>query len=252
MSIAAQQIFDNWIDYHVTFMANGAISSSVIKDIETMLTDPNSITPLDPSQIPAGLSNLANKLLDTRKKVMEAFTPTPDPRPGQIRLIKDIVLPKDSPLKEGDHNLELKFPLAVCLDEPCPLHPTVWKAWMALPNTAMVSRYDLVLEDEDMPFDPIVGFISTLLGTHVYIPSTSNVLGQLNDERLAALRELYWSVSEDLTQVDVHPGQLVKRHTLKGRPITTGTPTGPYESNDIRAQYKRIFFEFAMLIANSE
>jgi hypothetical protein len=247
MSLQAQSIFNNWINHYMAFFAKGGIVQSledVLEDTKRIMDGGITTVPVTMEQIPETLREVAQYALDARMAAVKAFTPTPEVCPGQIRLVEYIVLPKYSQLKDDDHNLELRFPLAVCLHRPHPTHPDVWHAWMALPNSSMASWFDMLTEEEDMPVDPFVGFISTVMNTYVYIPSTSRVLGQLSDERLAALRELHLSIGEENeTDVEPDPGEIIVRKTKSGRSITTGTPVLMRPQREVRAEYKRLFVE---------
>lgn len=156
------------------------------------------------------------------------------PTAGQIRAIKRVVGP------QGPLDWDLPRPLAVCLDSPYSGHRDIWYGWLVSPETDYASYWDILLEEDDGPRDPLAGMIQLWNPTYCYLPSTGRVLAQLAPERLAALRAAAAEfLGGDVPTLAPRPGHVAVRNTLGGHTVVTGTPLG--DSDDPRWRYRTLY-----------
>jgi hypothetical protein len=175
-------------------------------------------------------------LLDRREATRELENVT-EPAPGQIRLVEQIV----GPLGVADY--DLPTPLAVVLGEPAPDEPGVWYGWMASPDPDYASPWDLILEDDLA--DPMASVVQCWNSVLVYLKSTTLVIGQLSEERLAAVYALAddYAFGEEVDPGLADPGRRVER-LVDGHRVLTGTPIG-LEGTDPRYDYQLLYHEAA-------
>jgi hypothetical protein len=175
-------------------------------------------------------------LLDRREATRELENIT-EPAPGQIRLVEQIV----GPLGVADY--ELPTPLAVVLNEPAPDEPGVWYGWMASPDPDYASPWDLILEDDLA--DPMASVVQCWNSVLVYLQSTTLVIGQLSEQRLAAVRALAddYAFGEEVDPGLADPGRRVER-LVDGHRVLTGTPIG-LDGRDPRYDYQLLYHEAA-------
>ena len=175
-------------------------------------------------------------LLDRREATRELENII-EPAPGQIRLVEQIV----GPLGVADY--DLPTPLAVVLGEPAPDEPGVWYGWMASPDPDYASPWDLILEDDLA--DPMASVVQSWNSVLVYLKSTTLVIGQLSEERLAAVYALAddYAFGEEVDPGLADPGRRVER-LVDGHRVLTGTPIG-LEGTDPRYDYQLLYHEAA-------
>jgi tetratricopeptide (TPR) repeat protein len=166
---------------------------------------------------------------------------SPKPRAGQILRVDEVI---------GPQGWDLPQPLAVLISEPDPQDPSgrIWSGWLCASETQYAGYWDLLLEPEDEPFDPLAGMVQIWNPVYVYLPSTSLVLAELRPERLSAVRAL---ASEFLTTPEPDPrqacpGRLLARRTLDNHLVLTGTPLGKAE--DPRWRYSEIYARAAKAV----
>ena len=195
--------------------------------------------PLDHDLPPARMAHLfeLHELLD-RREASRRLQGVTDPAPGQIRLVEQIVGPR------GTAEYDLPCPLAVVLSEPLPNAPEVWQGWMASPDPDYAAPWDLILEDTLA--DPLAAVVQCWNTVMVYLESTTIVIGQLSDERLAAVRALEsdYFFGDDSAHLGLaEPGRRARR-TVDGHDLLTGTPLGD-EADDPRTRYQLLYHEAA-------
>jgi hypothetical protein len=159
------------------------------------------------------------------------------PRPGLIARIDQAEGP-DGPL-----GWDVSRPLVALLSEPTE-HPEIWYGWLMASETDYAAHWDLLLEEEDQPYDPLAAMVQTWNPVHVYAPAISASLGRLSPGRLAAVRGLACDLggaSPDAS--DAAPGTLVQRTTSAGHLVLTGSPLG--DDTDPRWRYQELYFAAA-------
>lgn len=192
--------------------------------------------PEQPLRLPAWLHELF-----ARRTTARAHRFSPKPKAGQILRVDQAIGP------QGPLPWDFNCPLAVLIAEPTEVN-NVWYGWLAASETDYASPWDLLLEEQDEPYDPLVSLVQVWNPTHVYIPSTRIVLAELQPQRLATLRSLASDLLAGMPSDPAlaRPGALVERLTQDGCRVMTGTPLGG--PNDPRWRYQELYFAAAGLL----
>lgn len=175
------------------------------------------------------------RLLIERRAAAHGAKFSPIPRTGQIVAVEQVIGP------EGDLGTDLARPIAALLDRESRT-PNVWRGWMVSPEIDYATCWDVLLEPEDEPFDPLAAMVQVWNPVHVYIPSVAGrVLGELKPARMQAVR----AMAEDLLfgaepdPAKAQPGSLVTRVLAGELAVLSGTPLrGP---DDPRWRYQQIY-----------
>lgn len=188
--------------------------------------------------IPAWLA----EMIERRVEAQKAFSDVVEPAPGQLRLV-DRAIGSDGVALGWDINR----PLGVLLWRETE-DPGVWVGWMAAPDTDYATYWDVILEEQDRPFDPIVSMIQIWNPVQISLPSTGRVLGQVSDSRLAAIAAAFSDLlaGERPDESSARPGMLIDRVTSTHERLMTGTPLGGAE--DPRRRYRDLYFAAAGLV----
>lgn len=122
-----------------------------------------------------------------------------------------------------------------------PTRPHLWRGWLAVAEADWAGPYDVLLEPDDEPFDPISGVIQAWNPVHVR-EQVAPRLGRLTAARLAAVRavqdESAGRVDSDLGQVLPQPGFIGLR-SAGGFSVLTGTPLARLDPRrDYQALYR--------------
>lgn len=162
------------------------------------------------------------------------------PEPGLIVRVDEV--PADPP---GFGQRALSQPLVVLLSAP--KGKDLWDGWLMGWETDYASHRDLLLEEEDEPYDPLAAMVQTWNPVTLYWPSASAVLGRLRPERLAAVRELAEEDDAGGASFDkARPGGLLLRTTKSGHLVLTGTPLG--DRSDPRWRYRDLYLKAAAVL----
>lgn len=118
-----------------------------------------------------------------------------------------------------------------------------WTGWMAAPECDWAGAFDVLLEPEDEPFDPMCGLIQTWNAVTVRaIPlGTVRMLGRLSRYRLAAVRAVQGEYRA-AHEVSVPPelGRIALRVVTGAFTVLTGAPLLPQDPRrDYQAIYRR-------------
>ena len=178
-------------------------------------------------------------MIDARAR-LSALQLDARPRPGLMLRVDQATAPS------GPTGWDMAQPLAVLLSEPTE-HPDVWYGWLLASDTDYACTWDLLLEDDDGPVDPMAAMVQAWNPVHLYVPSAAAVLGELSAQRLAAVRDLALELLEaDDDAAAADPGTLVQRVTQDGHLVLTGTPLGA--ADDPRWRYQELYFAAADLL----
>jgi hypothetical protein len=209
-------------------LANNADAQQLIKKIKEKQSVSNE-TQASITTLPAFLREQIRR----RRKVLSAqFSPVPTA--GQILRIDEI------------RDWDLPRPLAVLLSEPTET-PSVWYGWIVASETDYATNWDMLLEPEDEPFDPIAGMIQIWNPVYIYIPSTSRVLAELKPSRMKAVQALATEfITNQASKESPNPGYIAPRLTLKSYSVLTGSPLG--NENDPRHRYQTLYHTVAEAI----
>ena len=114
----------------------------------------------------------------------------------------------------------------------------------------MPAGWDLLLESQDEPYDPIAGMVQLWNPLQIYLPSARAVLAELKPERMAVVRALAVEYSEaaEPTSELTRSGEVISR-VLNGYSIHTGTSLG--DQNDPRRRYQELYREITLAVRNS-
>ena len=167
-----------------------------------------------------------------------AYQPTP--KAGQIVRIH----PSDA--GEGA-SLEC---LAVLLDAE--IAQGRWRGWLVGRDTDYASDWDLILGPEDDPRDPLCQMIHIWMSVSLAIERADQVLAELSEDRLAAVRSMahdYVQGKVRLAVDDDRMGVHLARELMDGTGVVSGTPIR--EANDPRREYQTLYSETAMLLSQS-
>jgi hypothetical protein len=157
--------------------------------------------------------------------------------------------------RETDDIFNFPRPLAVLLLDPLPdelLLPVgrgkIWHGFLVSDEVNYASYWDILLEEDDGPCDPLAGMIQIWNPVHVYLPDTGRVLAALSQTRLQAIRATMneYINGEDTKPQDADPGRLGVRLTFDHFNILCGTPLSG--KSDPRWQYQAIYHEAANAI----
>jgi len=130
--------------------------------------------------------------------------------------------------------------LGVLLDR-C-IHDDLWQGWMAVGEADWAGAFDVLLEPEDEPFEPMFGVVQTwnVLTLEPSPQLCARVLGEVSATRLAAIRAVHdeWAARTALA-IAPQPGLIALRGVGGGVfSVLSGTPLGP---EDPRTDYQDLY-----------
>jgi hypothetical protein len=153
---------------------------------------------------------------------------------GQIVCIEEVRSPGDV------LDWQLNAPMTALLDAPTDT-PHVWHAWLMSPDMDYASWWDVLLEQEDEPFDPMSAMVQVWNPVQVWLPGVDRIVGRLSMARLQALRAVAgeYLLGPDTDPAESRPGRVAPRETEGGLIVLTGSPlAGP---DDPRAAYQTLY-----------
>jgi len=129
--------------------------------------------------------------------------------------------------------------LGVLLDRR--IHGELWQGWMAAGEADWASAFDVLLEPEDEPFEPMFGVIQAwnVLTLEPSPQLCARVQGEVSATRLAAIRAVHdeWAAHAPLA-IAPEPGRIALRSVGGVFSVLSGTPLGP---QDPRADYQALY-----------
>lgn len=145
--------------------------------------------------------------------------------------------------RDGDGQpLALARPFAVLLNEPA--EHGLWYGWCCAPDLDWATAFDLLLEPDDEPFDPLAGMVQLWNPVYVQPEDCDRVLAVLAPERLAAVRALAVDfITGALPETAPMPGWMDTRTLASGHIVLTGTPLGG--GDDPRHAYQYLYHHAA-------
>ena len=183
----------------------------------------------------APMPSFLNELIDRRLAARDRYASSSTPSPGQILRLDQIIGPDKKVIQD------LSSPLAVLIEKKAQTE-NLWQGWMVASETDYAGYWDMLLEPEDEPFDPLAGMIQIWNPVQAYLPSEAPVLAELKPARLQAVRAL---AEEEATKPKLdtsmsRPGHIAPRTTVGNFSILTGTPLGNSEI-DPRYRYGDLY-----------
>ena len=129
--------------------------------------------------------------------------------------------------------------LGVLLDRR--IHGDLWQGWMAAGEADWASAFDVLLEPDDEPFEPMFGVIQAwnVLTLEPSPQLCARVLGEVSATRLAAIRAVHdeWAAHASLA-IAPEPGRIALRSVGGVFSVLSGTPLGP---QDPRVDYQALY-----------
>ncbi|RIX72365.1 hypothetical protein [Acidovorax cavernicola] len=129
--------------------------------------------------------------------------------------------------------------LGVLLDR-C-IHGDLWQGWMAAGEPDWASDFDVLLEPDDEPFEPMFGVIQAwnVLTLEPSPQLAARVLGEVSATRLAAIRAVHdeWA-ARAASDIAPAPGRIALRDVGGAFSVLSGTPLGP---QDPRTDYQTLY-----------
>ena len=146
--------------------------------------------------------------------------------------------------------------LGVLLDRAEPGAPGAerWHGWMAVSEADWAGAFDLLLEPQDEPFEPVLGVVQAWNRVTLFNTPTlcARVQGELSATRLAAVRALAeeaQAASVGADAADARPGRIALR-SVDGFSMLTGTPLGA--PDDPRREYQGLYAQAARQFVDSQ
>ena len=129
--------------------------------------------------------------------------------------------------------------LGVLLDR-C-IHGDLWQGWMAAGEPDWASDFDVLLEPDDEPFEPMFGVVQAwnMLTLEPSPQLAARVLGEVSATRLAAIRAVHdeWA-AHAVSAIAPEPGRIALRAVGGAFSVLSGTPLGP---QDPRVDYQALY-----------
>ena len=139
--------------------------------------------------------------------------------------------------------------LGVLLDR-C-IHGELWQGWMAAGEADWAGAFDVLLEPDDEPFEPMFGVVQTwnVLTLEPRAQLCARVLGELSATRLAAIRAVHdeWA-AHAAPDIAPEPGRIALRTVGGVFSVLSGTPLGP---QDPRADYQGLYRNAGLQLARA-
>ena len=210
------------------------------------LQDVRSFKPQDQDTMPpAAPADLPPWLQDTlqRKAAVRSLTLPRQPSAGMLLEVTNIVTPPGVPLLDW----QLNCPLYALIDEPSPDNDKVWLGWMVSPDADYASWWDVVLEADDSPLDPVCSVVQLWNPVKLYWPMAKRLCGHLSATRMQVLRacaaEMLFSNHEP--EGTPCPGRIGLRsiETMPKASILCGSPLGG--PDDPRHAYQEMYYNFS-------
>lgn len=191
--------------------------------------------------LPGRIAALIHHHLVTR----ERYAGIREPEAGQMRLISP-------PLSGGGIPLDwdMSSPMAVLLWRETAT-PGVWSGWLLASETDYATDWDILLEREDEPYDPLVAMIQLWNPVQIALSSAFPILGQLSAQRLETLATAFADslLTAPAAPIPARPGHLMERLVSNGQLLLCGTPLGG--SGDPRRRYQELYLAATEILKES-
>jgi hypothetical protein len=135
--------------------------------------------------------------------------------------------------------------LGILLNQQIRVQERCWTGWLAASETSWASAFDVLLEPEDDPFEPLFGVIQTWNPITIESNHTirAQVVGEVSAARLASIRLVAEEHDAGVAiLIPSEPGRIALRRMSDAVMVLCGTPVG---RNDVRGEYQRIYRQVA-------
>ncbi|MET3497954.1 hypothetical protein [Variovorax boronicumulans] len=117
----------------------------------------------------------------------------------------------------------------------------LWQGWMAAGEADWAGPFDVLLEPDDEPFEPMFGLVQAwnVLTLEPSPQLCARVLGEISATRLAAIRAVHdeWA-GQKVLDIAPEPGRIALRTVADVFSVLSGTPLG---AQDPRADYQALY-----------
>lgn len=202
---------------------------------EQIADEPQNLSsPTTPAPVPAWIMDVIQ-----RKVAASSLALPQRPAAGMLIEVCQVITPPGAKFLDW----QLNSPLHVLLDEQSPEADQVWLGWMVSPDADYAARWDVVLEADDGPLDPVCGMVQLWNPVKLYWPMAKRLCGQLSATRMQVLR----SRAEEMLFSDAAAGDpprpghigLSRVETLPQMSVLSGSPLG--QTNDPRRSYQAMY-----------
>lgn len=142
--------------------------------------------------------------------------------------------------------------LGVCLNRPAGANNQQWSGWLTAPDTDYAIDSDVLLEEEDEPFDPYAAMVQTGHPVNVVVTRPLHVLAIISPIRLGAIRTVAAENMSSTTKWNgkkAEPGRIYLRNTDNIHRVLTGTPLGG--NDDPRHEYRKLYRDAGAQLAHA-
>lgn len=126
-----------------------------------------------------------------------------------------------------------------------------WQGWMAAGEPDWASAFDVLLEPDDEPFEPMFGVIQAwnVLTLAPGAQWCARVLGEVSATRLAAIRAVHgeWA-AHAAPAIAPEPGRIALRSVGGAFSVLSGTPLGP---QDPRADHQALYRDAGLALSRA-
>jgi len=211
----------------------------IAKELRTELKKQGDAPVIENNDDDAPLPSFLNELIERRLAARDCYASS-IPSPGQILRLDQIIGPDKKVVQD------LASPLAILIEKSA---QNLWQGWMVASETDYAGYWDMLLEPEDEPFDPLAGMIQIWNPVQIYLSSEAPVLAELKPARLQAVRALAeeFATEPKLDASMNRPGHIAPRMTVGDFSILTGTPFSNLNT-DPRYRYKNLYHAAAEML----
>ena len=211
----------------------------IAKELHTEFKKQSDAPVIESKDDDAPLPSFLNELIERRLAARDCYASS-IPSPGQILRLDQIIGPDKKVVQD------LASPLAILIEKSA---QNLWQGWMVASETDYAGYWDMLLEPEDEPFDPLAGMIQIWNPVQIYLSSEAPVLAALKPARLQAVRALAeeFATEPKLDASMNRPGHIAPRMTVGDFSILTGTPFSNLNT-DPRYRYKNLYHAAAEML----
>jgi hypothetical protein len=141
--------------------------------------------------------------------------------------------------------------IGICLDKEVDTDKQLWVGWATSPDTDYATNADVLLEENDAPFDPYASVIQTWNSVTINVIRPLNVFAVLSPTRLDAIRSVATEVMQNKSNGGEagKAGRVFLRSTGNGLTVLTGEPLG--DASDPRHHYQKLYREAALAVSGA-
>ena len=200
-------------------------------------TEPSLAIDLE-APLPGRVAHLIDRHIATRDR----FAGTRESAAGQMRLISHPLGLEDATL-----DWDMGEPLAVLLWRETST-PGVWSGWPLASETDYASDWDILLEEEDQPYEPLIAMVQLWNPVQFPLAHSAPIIGQVSPRRLQTLATAFADslMAGEGEPRPSRPGSIMERLVSNGELLLCGTPLGG--PADPRRRYQELYYAAAGIL----